>query len=219
MAVPTTRAEFIENKYQKWYFDIIKTAIARGWSKKTATEYCEEHHYIPKSLGGTNNETVFLTAREHFVCHLLLPKMVSGDNKRKMVWALMCMKGKRERYINSFLYECYKKRISHSNDSKLKMSKTRIENKTFAGSNNPMFGKRGKLSPIFGTKQSEEHKEKRLSKVRGRKQSSESRLKMSQNRSKGPSGKKWFNNGIYETFDLPENKPDNFVFGRIKRAK
>lgn len=89
--------------------------------------------------------------------------------------------------------------------------------KKISGKNNPMYGKRGELSPIYGTKQSEEHKRKRLDKIKGRKQSEESRLKMSQNRPQGPSGKKWFNNGIIESFDLPENKPNGFVFGRLKR--
>lgn len=41
------------------------------------------------------------------------------------------------------------------------------------------------------------------------------RIKMSQNRPRGPSGKKWFNNGKIEKFDLPENKPDSFNFGRL----
>jgi hypothetical protein len=42
------------------------------------------------------------------------------------------------------------------------------------------------------------------------------KLRMSQNRPKGPSNKKWYNNGIVETFGLPENIPIGFVFGRLK---
>lgn len=52
----------------------------------------------------------------------------------------------------------------------------------------------------------------------GRKCSLKTRRKMSQNRPKGPSGKKWFNNGIIESFDLPENKPENFKFGRLYKS-
>lgn len=51
----------------------------------------------------------------------------------------------------------------------------------------------------------------------GKKHSEEARRKMSANRPRGPSGKKWFNNGIKETFDLPVNKPEGYVFGRLKR--
>jgi len=222
MAVPTTRKAFKEyclnNKYTKWYFDIIDNAIVRNWDKESSELYLEKHHYIPKVFGGDEKQTVFLTAREHFICHILLTKMLTGEMKAKMVWAVMCMKGKENRYVNSYLYENAKKHIKHSDESKLKMSETRIKNKTSSKEKNPMWGKRGELSPIFGTKQSLEHKEKRLSKVRGRKQTSETRMKMSQNRPKGPSGKKWFNNGIKETFDLPEKKPDGFVFGRLSRS-
>jgi len=37
------------------------------------------------------------------------------------------------------------------------------------------------------------------------------------NRPKGPSGKKWFNNGFIERYDLPENKSCDFSFGRLKK--
>jgi hypothetical protein len=221
MAQPTTRKEFTEwcldNKYSKWYFEIVDNAIERDWCKKTVDFYVENHHYIPKSLGGNDSDTVFLTAREHFICHVLLTKLLTGEKKSKMIWAVMCMKGKNERYCNSKLYESVKKHLKHSTASKIKMSKTRLENKTHAGKRNGMWGKRGELSPHFGKTQTEEHKEKRLSKIRGRSQSDEARLRMSKNRPKGPSGKKWFNNGSIETFDLPKNKPEEFSFGRLKR--
>ena len=41
-------------------------------------------------MGGKNNKDnlVKLTPREHFICHLLLPKMLIGLSKRKMTFAL-----------------------------------------------------------------------------------------------------------------------------------
>jgi hypothetical protein len=73
------------NKYHRWYNQIIehrRTNLAEG--------YTEKHHIVPKSLGGTNDTTnlVSLTAREHFVCHWLLTKMVVGDDRIKMLRAL-----------------------------------------------------------------------------------------------------------------------------------
>ncbi len=55
--------------------------------------YCEEHHIIPQSLGGNNQKEnlVKLTAKEHFVCHLLLTKMTSGQYKEKMIYAAWMM--------------------------------------------------------------------------------------------------------------------------------
>lgn len=75
---------FNESKYTKWYFQIVSRARTRG---EPCSGSIEHHHVIPASLGGT--ETVALTPREHFICHLLLPKMmVSGSDKKKMYWAL-----------------------------------------------------------------------------------------------------------------------------------
>lgn len=72
---------FNESKYSKWYFSIISRAKLRN-----KPEISERHHIVPKSMGGT--EIVYLTPKEHFVCHLLLTKMTSGKNRSKMLWAL-----------------------------------------------------------------------------------------------------------------------------------
>ena len=77
---------FIKSKYTAWYFSIINNAQSRGSSD---AEYYELHHIIPKSMGGTNDadNLVKLTAREHFLCHLLLVKAVSSEFKKKMNFA------------------------------------------------------------------------------------------------------------------------------------
>ena len=76
---------FINNKYTTWYNSLINKAKDR-----TITGYTEKHHIVPSSLGGTNdnNNIVKLTAREHFVCHLLLTKMTTGNARYKMNFAL-----------------------------------------------------------------------------------------------------------------------------------
>jgi hypothetical protein len=75
---------FKQNKYSKCYYNIISAARQRILSG-----YVERHHIVPKSLGGSNDASniVALTAREHFICHLLLIRMVSDDVKHKMVYA------------------------------------------------------------------------------------------------------------------------------------
>ena len=67
---------FIDNKYTKWYYNIINNAFART----NNTTYTESHHIIPKSLGGSNNpdNLINLTAKEHYICHRLLPRMLVG---------------------------------------------------------------------------------------------------------------------------------------------
>jgi hypothetical protein len=105
---------FIKNKYTKIYHNIVTRASSRKLS-----EYAELHHIIPKSLGGDDSVTniVALTAREHFICHLLLTKMVEGANKSKMyqaAWMMASCAGKnQERYkINNRLYEKLKIQMS-----------------------------------------------------------------------------------------------------------
>jgi len=70
---------FIDNKYTKTYYAII----AKAQQRTEQSGYTENHHIIPKSLV-SNNNLVTLTAREHFICHWLLTKMVDGSAKYKM---------------------------------------------------------------------------------------------------------------------------------------
>lgn len=115
---------FIDNKYTHWYYSIINRAKTR-----LTSDYTEKHHIIPKSLGGSNESSnlVSLTAREHFVCHMLLTKMVSGKQRQKMIhawWAMATLKKDcQDRYrLNSFQYEsarrAYSKQITKNNPMK-----------------------------------------------------------------------------------------------------
>lgn len=105
---------FINNKYTAWYNSLICSA-----KNRSITGYTENHHIIPSSLGGTNDKDnlVRLTAREHFICHLLLTKMTTGNDKYKMCFAFHMLSNAKNigdgRYIpTSRLYEyarkCYK---------------------------------------------------------------------------------------------------------------
>jgi hypothetical protein len=104
---------FLENKYSLLYFKIVNNRRA-----SVPTGYCEKHHVIPKSLGGsdTPENLVALTAREHFICHRLLVKMTTGSNLRKMQYALhavMHMRKDRSLVaVSSRQYEILKKQFS-----------------------------------------------------------------------------------------------------------
>jgi hypothetical protein len=82
---------FADNKYTHIYTKIINRAKDR-----TLSTYKEKHHIIPTSLGGSNNNNnlVELTAREHFICHLLLTKMTTGNNRNKMISAVFFLTGR-----------------------------------------------------------------------------------------------------------------------------
>jgi hypothetical protein len=103
----------LDNKYKRWYFSIVEKAQQRS---NLTEEYFEKHHIVPKSLGGSNKKEniVRVTAKEHFVCHLLLTKFTEGESKRKMSYALwmMCNAAtkKHQRYLpKSKTYDISKK--------------------------------------------------------------------------------------------------------------
>jgi hypothetical protein len=92
--------------YNKIYNQIIKRA-----KNRMLEGYIEKHHIIPKCIGGTNDKTniIALTAREHFLCHLLLCEMNPNEPKLKHALFLMSIgkqKHKNNHYkINNRLYE------------------------------------------------------------------------------------------------------------------
>ncbi len=80
---------FIKNKYTKTYYNIISNAQSQN-RIKSKSKYFENHHIIPSSLDGLDhsNNLILLTPREHYIVHLLLTKMVEGNAKHKMMFAL-----------------------------------------------------------------------------------------------------------------------------------
>lgn len=73
--------------------------------------YGEVHHIIPKSEGGTDDpdNLVRLSAREHYVAHLLLAKIYDDFNMWCAVWM---MSNDKRRHITSRQYESARKNRS-----------------------------------------------------------------------------------------------------------
>ena len=61
--------------YQKIYNDLIQKRKNHILNKKI--QYCERHHILPHSCGGSDDDSnmINLTAKEHFIAHLLLIKI------------------------------------------------------------------------------------------------------------------------------------------------
>jgi len=113
------------SKYEKWYASITQNAKNRILDSDI---YTEMHHVIPRSLGGDDNadNLVKLTAREHFICHWLLTKFKTGEDRHKMLNALRMMRAEKhgqERYttkITARVYESIKEEYSKLQSIKLK---------------------------------------------------------------------------------------------------
>lgn len=109
---PPVLSCFKDSKYKNLYLGIISKAIVANHDKEG---YFEVHHVIPKSFGGSDHwsNLVRLTAREHFLCHYLLTRIVDRNSQD---YYIMChafnMMGavgdNQERYMNSRLFESAK---------------------------------------------------------------------------------------------------------------
>lgn len=73
--------------YNKLYRRFIESRPIR---RKEYNKGLETHHILPRSLGGKNtrNNLIVLTAREHFIAHMLLVRLTSGLARAKMANAL-----------------------------------------------------------------------------------------------------------------------------------
>lgn len=104
----------LDNKYSKWYFNIINTAI--NCSVKNEG-YVEKHHILPKSfnMGGVKDKQniVILTAKQHYIAHLCLTKMFENSLLRqKTAFCFLSMsrknKNQQQRHTGR-VYESLKK--------------------------------------------------------------------------------------------------------------
>ena len=77
--------EIVQNRHKfdtsSKYFAIYMNIILRAKGRQVPNEKCENHHIVPRSMGGSDDKDnmVLLTLREHFICHKLLTKIVKGE--------------------------------------------------------------------------------------------------------------------------------------------
>lgn len=93
------------------YIKIYNSIIDRA-KNRTIDGYVERHHIVPRFIKKTN-ETVNLTAREHYICHWLLAR---HHNTPKAWYAFNCMhrvsKGQK-RYLTARGYQEAREEVSN----------------------------------------------------------------------------------------------------------
>lgn len=175
----------IDNGYTKVYNRIIDRALSLCRSKSSG--YFERHHILPKSLGGDDSKEnlVLLTAKEHYICHLLLTKMTSGEDRIKMLFAFHAMANMTSGNQNRAFSNSYQRFKHHFST---------MMSEKYSGSNNHFFGKshseetkehlsrvrKGKPSTRPGYTHSHDTKNKLREAATGKTLSIESRKKLSQ---------------------------------------
>jgi len=157
--------------------------------KKNKEKYLELHHKTPRTLGGTNvkNNLILLSAREHFIAHMMLWKAIGG----KMTYAFWMMSNSKK----------YNQKLTSKQYSSLKykISKNMVEFNS-KRDHHPMLGRKHSKETIkklseshignnsaLGLKRSEEFKHKISLAQTGKTYSEETKLK----KSKSMTGKKW----------------------------
>jgi len=184
---------FKDNKYTKHYMLLIEKAKNRKLPKG---QYKEHHHIIPESMGGSNDKTnkVWLTGREHALCHWALLKMTEGENRSKMSYAFNGMNAENEfqqRYHSRIITRAYERhRIEHA-----KVHSERMKAKNLIPWNKggvPITEEHRenlRKAALNRPKPSAESQQKRIAKVIGQKRTDETRAKMSlahKGKPKGP---------------------------------
>ena len=122
---------FVQNKYYTWYSKIIEKAQLLERKKLKPTDknyvYLENHHIKPASLfpelSRDKDNLVLLTAKEHFVCHLLLCKFTESHSKYKMINALIRMaysESDEQKRYKSRSYSIVRKLIAEKNSARMK---------------------------------------------------------------------------------------------------
>ena len=179
--------------YVNVYYSIIKNRLANP-----VEGYVECHHIVPKSEGGTDNDDniVALTAREHYIAHLLLAKIY---NDYKMWHAVNLMSRLNAKVkINSRLYEMVRSNSARTHSEVMKgkpswnkgkkMSeeqKRKLSDATKKAMSDPILRKylsdikKGKPSWNKGKKLSEEQKQKLSDSLKGKTLSKETKEKIS----------------------------------------
>lgn len=149
----------------------------RAKNRSNHLGYSENHHIIPRSMGGTNSKDnlVRLTGREHFIAHLLLHK-IYPDNIG-MAIAITRMRYDNRRVINSKKYEWIRTSCAnlisdhHKKHAKLVQNRPEVKEKHRQNAKkmweDPKFQKTmrernlGKNNPMYGVTQSREDRIKK----------------------------------------------------------
>lgn len=198
------------------YLEVYELIINK-YRQYPANGYVENHHIIPRCIGGTDHQDnlVKLPARAHFVAHLLLARIYGGN----LIIAafLMSKDGRHGNRKYEWLRVQYSKRNSQrmmgnkmmlgkkaSLETRQKLSVARMGNTNAAGNKGNTAWNKGKTI-------SEETKEKIRRGNLGQKRSAESKARcsaaqMGNKKGAGKLGKKYGKNKFERSVDYRNNQ-------------
>lgn len=190
-------------KYRNLYIRLIKRC--QGMTEQELSGYNEKHHIIPRCLGGGDEPSniVLMPIRYHIMAHIILSEVYPTNSN--LGYAVLYMTGKASNVNSNFSIRF----LAHQREKAIKST---------SSTGNPMYGRRGKLSPNYGKPLTEERKRKISQTLSGRVMPEETKKKISESMK----GEKSINYG--KTFSeetkrkISENHAD-FSGGKNGRAK
>ena len=203
--------------HRKVYKTLIDNRLADPLPKE---EYGEVHHIVPTAEGGSDNalNKVRLSAREHYIAHLLLAKIYDDLAMYSAVMYMQCRSSTQERAFrfNSRLYERIRKEFGVKRREYLKQH-------PLIGPKNGMYGKHH--TEESKKKMSRSHKGKPLTEEQKNKLKAtlalpDVKARISAAISKAQKGSFWVTDGKTNHFlSKGSTIPDGFYIGRTINSK
>jgi len=161
----------------KHYYTRYKKFIAYCRIRKLKAEYTEIHHIKPKCLNGTNDENnlIKLTAREHYIAHVLLWKIY--PNSEGLSLAVVSFRGREKAFINSRQIE-----LARKNKAKLTSIRQIGQRHTLEARRKISEKAMGREVSLEVRKGRSKRMKTNMNPTKGRKRTLEERLKISKNR-------------------------------------
>lgn len=157
--------QYTENRYFKIYESIVIRAKDRldAHNRKTAKSllgYVEKHHIYPHCVcnieeSKDKQNLVFLTAKEHYIVHLLLPKFLKeGDLRNKMLSAAYLL-GNVKFVIqskNSKMYEHLRIHAAAQSSMHQKNKPSQLKGRSYEDIHGPEYAKQIRIKKSKSTK-------------------------------------------------------------------
>lgn len=170
--------------YMKLYNTLIETSKSKNRIKHN-DEYFENHHILPKCLGGSDDKSnlVLLTAKEHYIAHYILTKIHPNNVSIISAFWFMCnatSENQQRIKVNSRTYSKAKQLLSKIRSENWKGENNPNNWNDRSGENNGMYGvhRYGEENPFYGKKHTEESKRKQSEAKIGKYVSEETKQKL-----------------------------------------
>lgn len=220
--------------YRHIYMLIIERAKSEeklGLRKRGNGEYYERHHILPKSLfplwKTRKSNLVLLTAREHFFCHQLLTKIYKNGEMVHALWFLTIHN--KTLIISSREYARIRKEFSEHQSRKLKGCIPHNKGKKMSKETKIKLSEAHKGKATWNKGKHNIYSSETLEKIKKARQrqtlegktnkgchwDEEARKRMSESQL----GCKYYNNGIITIRCKPNEVPDGFMPGILRKNK